>query len=193
MRLRATICIVLSITLVAGCRGSKHDSVTPGELFVSPYMSVKAPGSGEWQVQNRSDTSITFTSGEIGSTFVASVTLFRLGPAATPEEYEKLVRDGAAKDVDSKYPDRYELLEQSIKYSAERPYPCVRYQAVSKDKRAKGTSEPQFLELDGLYCRHPEDSSAGAGIMYSHRGLTRHAALRAEAEAFIMGAALPEK
>jgi len=103
--------------------------------------------------------------------------LFRLGPAA--------------KDVDPKYPDRYELLEQSIKYSTERPYPCVRYQAVSKDKRAKGAGEPQFLELDGLYCRHPMDSSAGAVIMYSHSGLTRYAALRAEAEAFIQNAALP--
>jgi hypothetical protein len=192
MRLRAPICIGLSIALIAGC-GSTQETVAPGESFVTSYMSVRAPGSGEWQVQSRSDTGITFTSGEVGSTLLASVMLFRLGPATTPEEYEKLVRDGAAKDVDPKNPDRYELLEQSIKYSTERPYPCVRYQAVSKDKRAKGTSEPQFLEMDGLYCRHPMDSSAGAVIMYSHRGLTRYAALRTEAEAFIQNASLAPK
>jgi hypothetical protein len=193
MKLRAQICIGLSITLISGCGTSTQGTVAPGESFVTPYMSVRAPGSGEWQVQSRSDTGIVFAGGEAGSTFVASVMLFRLGPATTPEEYEDAVRDGAAKDLDPKYPDRYELLEQSIKYTTERSYPCVRYQTVSKDSRAKGTSEPQFLEMDGLYCRHPMDSSGGAAIMYSHRGLARYAALRAEAEAFIQNAALAGK
>jgi len=192
MKFEATVSIWLSIGLIAGCGAPEQASVA-GELFTTPYMSVKAPESGEWRVQSKSATEIAFASGEVGNTLVASVILFRFGPAATPAEYEKLIRDGATKDVDPEYPDRYELLEQSVKYTGERRYPCVRYQAVSKDKRAKGTSEPQFLEVDGLYCRHPMDPSVGAVMMYSHRGLTRDAALRARAEAFIQSVTLPEK
>jgi hypothetical protein len=156
-------------------------------------MSVKAPSTGKWMLQRRSDTAITFAGGVIGKTFVAEVSMFRLAPAATPEEFEALVRDGAARDGDPKYPDRYERLEQSVAYSSERPYPCVRYRAVTRDNRAKGTKEPQILEMDGLYCRHPSEPTAGVAIMYSHRGLTRHATLRDEAERFIQGAHLVAK
>ena len=156
-------------------------------------MSVKAPSTGKWMLQRRSDTAITFAGGEIGNTFVAEVLMFRLAPAATPEAFVALVKEAAARDGDPKYPDRYEQLEQSVKYSSERPYPCVRYQAVTKDNRAKGTREPQLLEMDGLYCRHPSEPTAGAAIMYSHRGLARHATIGDEAERFITGAQLVAK
>ena len=61
---------------------------------------------------------------------------------------------------------------------------------VTRDNRAKGTKEPQLLEMDGLSCRHPAEPSAGAAIIFSHRGLTRHATLRDEAERFIQGVEL---
>jgi hypothetical protein len=164
--------------------------VAPGELFTGPLFSVKAPSTGKWFLQRRSDTAITFAGGEIGDTFIAEVAMFRLAPAATPEEFVALVKKNTAPDVDvdPNHPDRYERLEQSVKYSSERPYPCVRYRAMTKDNRAKGTKEPQLLEMDGLYCRHPSEPTAGAAIMYSHRGLARYATLRDEAESFIQGA-----
>jgi hypothetical protein len=186
------ISVWVSIGLVAGCAAPAHDSVA-GQQFTTPYMSVKAPETGAWFVQAKSDTEVTFGSGEVGDTLVATVRLFRFGSAATPEEYEELVRDGAAKNIDPAYPDRYRLLEESVKYTTERSYPCVRYRAVSMDNRAKGTNEAQFLELDNLYCRHPADPSIGAAIGYSHRGLSRYANLRVEAEAFIQNTSLPEK
>jgi hypothetical protein len=164
-------------------------------MFAGPLISVRAPTTGKWLLTRRSDTAITFGGGEIGKTFIAEVAMFRLAPAATPEEFEALVRKNTAPnvDIDPKYPDRYELLEQSVNYSRERRYPCVRYRAVTKDKRAKGTKEPQFLEMDGLYCRHPAHPTSGVAIMYSHRGLARHAMLRDEAERFIQGARLVAK
>jgi hypothetical protein len=181
---------VVWLGLVTACTVSAQNTVTHGELFTGPYMSVKAPSTGKWMLQRRSDTAITFGGGEIGNTFLAEVSMFRLAPAATPAEFEALIKKGAARDVDPNYPDRYERLEESVAYSSERPYPCVRYRAVTKDNRAKGTKEPQLLEMDGLYCRHPSEPTAAAAIMYSHRGLARHATLRDEAERFIQGANL---
>jgi hypothetical protein len=150
-------------------------------------MSVRAPSTGKWMLQRRSDTAITFAGGEIGNTFLAEVSMSRLAPTPTAEAFEALIKKAAAQDVDPKHPDRYERLEEFVAYSSERPYPCVRYRAVIKDNRAKGTIEPQLLEMDGLYCRHPSEPTAAAAIMYSHRGLARHAMLRDEAERFIQG------
>ena len=181
------------LMLVVGCRHSQSDAVVSGELFTGPYISVKAPDSDDWKLNGRTDTAITFVKGKVGDTFVAGVLMSRQRLTDTPAEFEALVRDGAARDTDPNYPDRYELLEQSVAYSSERPYPCVRYRAVSMDKRAKGTKEAQFLELDGIYCRHPQDPAAVAAIMYTHRGLTRHPKLRGEAEDFIRNAHLVSK
>jgi hypothetical protein len=156
-------------------------------------MTVKAPDTDGWMLIRKSDLDITFGKGKPGDTFMASVSMFRLRPAATPEEFERLIREGAARDVDPNYPDRYEVLEQSTAYSAERRYPCVRYRGLFKDHRAKGSTAPEFLALDGLYCRHPIDATAGTAIIYSHRGRTQYTGLREEAERFIQGVQLPEE
>ena len=191
-RLHGLVGAVVWVGLVTACTASAQNTVATGELFNGPYMSVKAPATGKWYLKRRSDAAITFGGGVIGNTFVAEVSMFRLAPAATPKEFEALIKKNSDPevDVDPSHPDRYELLERSVKYSSERPYPCVRYRAVTKDNRAKGTKEPQFLEMDGLYCRHPSEPTAGAAIMYSHRGLARHSTLRDEAESFIQGAQL---
>ena len=186
---------VVWLGLVTACTASAQKPVANGELFEGSLISVRAPITGRWLLTQRSDTGITFGSGEMGNTFVAEVVTFQLAPAATPEKFEALIRKNAASNVDfdPNDPDRYELLEQSVKYSSERPYPCVRYRAVTKDSRAKGAKDPQFLEMNGLYCRHPAHPADGVAITYSHRGLARHALLREEAERFIQGAQLVAK
>lgn len=181
---------IVWLGLVTACTASAQNTVGNGQLFAGQYFAAKAPGTGTWHLQRRSETAITFAGGEVGNTFIAEVSMFRLRPLASPEEFEAFVKEGAARDVDPKYPDRYEPLEQSVKYSGERPYPCVRTRGVTRDNRAKGTKEPQLLEMDGLYCRHPSEPTAGVAIMFSHRGLTRHATLRDEAERFIQGVEL---
>jgi hypothetical protein len=189
MKIQSTAIVWLG--LVTACTASAQNTVANGEVFVGRYVSAKAPGAGKWRVQQSAST-ITFAGGEVGNTFVAEVTMFRLAPTATPEEFEALIkkRTDPDVDVDPDHPDRYQLLERSIKYSGERSYPCVRYRGVTRDNRAKGTKEPQLLETDGLYCRHPSEPATGAAIIFSHRGLTRHVTLRDEAERFIQGVEL---
>jgi hypothetical protein len=178
--------------LIAGCTVSARNPVANGEQFAGRYFSAKAPATGTWHLQRRSEGAITFAGGEVGNTFVAEVSMFRLAPAATPDEFEALIKRSSDPDVDvdPNHPDRYQLVERTIKYSSERSYPCVRYRGATWDTRAKGTTAPQLLEMDGLYCRHPAEPRAGAAIVFSHRGLTRHATLRDEAERFIRGVEL---
>ena len=108
---------VVWLGLVAACTASAQNPAANGELFAGRYVSVKAPSAGTWHLRGRSDTTITFAGGEIGNTFVAEVLMFRLAPAATPEEFEALIRKNTDPeiDVDPNHPDRYELLERSVK------------------------------------------------------------------------------
>lgn len=192
-RLNSLVALTVWLGLVTACT-TPAQTVANGELFDGPLMSVRAPLTGKWFLARRSDAAITFGSGEAGNTFVAEVTTFRLAAAATPKEFEALVRTSAAPDLgfDPSFPDRYEVLEESVKSSSDRPYPCVRYRSLTKDSRAKGT-DPQFFEMAGLYCRHPQHPAGGIAVKYSHRGLARHALLRDEAERFIQSAQLVAK
>ncbi|MGN7830007.1 hypothetical protein ACTJI2_00110 [Pseudoxanthomonas sp. 22568] len=189
MKLTALATLLLSSTLVADVSSTAPEAPPTG-LFSTPYMTVSSPAGGNWRMQSESDFEVRFSRGEAINSFVAAVALFRMGPANSPEEYEELIRRSSASDTDPQMPDRYELLEQSIKYSSERAYPCVRYRATSKDRGAKGANGPLLLELDGLYCRHPADESVGVSILYSHRGLTRHAHLKTDADEFIQNVVL---
>jgi hypothetical protein len=191
--LNSLVALAVWLGLVTACTAPAQ-TVTNGELFDGPLISVRAPLTGKWSLTRRSDAAITFGSSEAGNTFVAEVTTFRLAAAATPKEFEALVRTSGAPDLgfDPSFPDRYEVLEESVKPSSDRPYPCVRYRSLTKDNRAKGT-DPQFFEMAGLYCRHPQHPAGGIAVKYSHRGLARHALLRDEAERFIQGAQLVAK
>ncbi len=189
MKLAVLFPLLLSLILVAGS-GSAAPEKARVESFSTPYMTVGSPAGENWRIQNDSDTQVAFFRGNANNSFVAAVALFRMGDARSPEEYEELIRESSARDFDPNAPARYELLEQSIQYSTERAYPCVRYRAVSRDNGAKAANGPLFLELDGLYCRHPADESLGVSILYSHRGLTRHADLKSEANGFIKNVSL---
>lgn len=108
--------LVVCLGLVTGWTASAQKSIT-GESFAGPLVSAKAPSTGVWFLHRRSDTAITFGSGEVGNTFVAEVALFRIAATATPKEFEALVKKKIASDGrDPNHPNRYELLEQSVKY-----------------------------------------------------------------------------
>lgn len=187
--LRNKVCVGLAISLLTGCSIAAPDA-TATDRFATSDMSVAYPAGEGWRIKQSTDTSVAFYRGSPEDSYVARVALFRMGPASTPQEYEALIRDGAAKDVDPDMPDRYEMLELSITYTTERTYPCVRYHGVSIDHGAKGVQGPLFLEVDGLHCRHPADPTVGAAILYSHRGLQRHPGQQAEAEEFVRTAEL---
>jgi hypothetical protein len=124
------------------------------------------------------------------SSFSASVNMFPLEPTTSQEAFETLVKEAVAKDTD---PNRFDVQQQSLKYSAERTYSCVRYQAVATDRSPKGSATPLLLEMDGLYCRHPIRQDTGFAALYSYRGPGRYPALRSEAETFIQGVQVPEQ
>lgn len=187
--LRKMLHAVLVISLITGCSLSAP-AAAASDRFVTSDMSVAYPAGNGWLIKQSTDTSVAFHRGSPEDSYAAYVGLFRMGPASTPQEYEALIRDVVAKDVDPDMPNRYEMLELSITYTTERAYPCVRYHGVSIDHGAKGVQGPLFLEVDGLHCRHPADPTVGAAILYSHRGLQRHAGQQVEAEDFVRTAEL---
>jgi hypothetical protein len=184
MKTKGLLFMLLACAATSGLTAHAEE-VPSGERITTPYVSLSVPAGAGWQVRRRSDTAIALARGEPDNSFAVAALLFRMGPADSPEEYEALIKRAAAEDGDPANPDRYRLLEQSIKYSSERAYPCVRFAATSEDRAARGAKVPLFLELYGLYCRHPADPSIGVTIMYSHRGLTRHPDLAEEAEAYL--------
>ena len=186
-------CLTVFLLTLAGCAHQGRDATVPaGKMFVGRYINITAPQSEGWQVLHSSGAGMVFARrGQTNeSSFAASVNTFELAPTNTPAELEAVVREGVARDTD---PIRFEVREETLTYSRERGYPCVRYQMVATDKAPKGASVPLLLEMDGLYCRHPLHRDTGFAAIYSHRGATRYPALRREADAFIDGVQVPAK
>lgn len=179
---------VASLALL-GCAaggGPRGTPIQPGQPFSSDYVNVKAPDSTGWLLMQASDAGITF--GRKGpsetESCIASVSLFVLPPTNTRAEFEDLIRAGVQQDTP---PERYNMQRQTLGYTDERGYPCVRYQALASDKHPRGPDTPLLLALDGLYCRHPKQQDTGFAAIYSFRGKTEHPEIRAEAESFIQG------
>lgn len=172
--------------------GPRGNSVHPAQLFSGDYINVKAPASEGWLLINSSGSGITF--GKQGpstsESFIAGVLMFGMAPTGTPAEFKELVKAGTRRDTP---PERYDIQRESLKYTDERGYPCVRYQALAKDKKPQGLNAPLLLALHGLYCRHPKRPETGFAAVYSFRGKAEHPALRSEAESFIQGVQAPEK
>jgi hypothetical protein len=182
---------VLGLHGCAGTAAPRGRPVAPGELFAGGYISIKAPSSAGWLLMQSSGSGMLFGKGGQAprETFIAHAGMFELSPTQTPDEFEALIKVAIDKDTDT---TRFAVQQASIKYSSERNYPCVRYQSVAQDKRP-AAGGPLVLELDGLYCRHPVRQETGFSAVYSHRGPTRHANLRGEAEDFIQGVQVPDK
>ena len=194
LRMTRTSSLLLAVVLgLYGCATQPHGvAVAHGKLFAGSYINIRAPQSDGWQLIHSSGSGMVFARrGDTQtSSFTASVNMFDLPPTNTPESLETLIKEAAAKDTD---PSRFDVQQQSIKYSTERSYPCVRYQSVAKDRTPKGSTAPLVLEIDGLYCRHPVRQDTGFAAVYSYRGTSRHSTLRSEAELFVQGVHPPEK
>jgi hypothetical protein len=190
-----TLALAASALALAACSAggsvSRGTPVEPGESFPGSYISIKAPSSSGWLLTRSGGSGMTF--GKEGpsptESFIAGVSMFRLPPTSTPAEFEELIRAGARRDTP---PERYEIQRELLKYTDERGYPCVRYQALAKDKQPRGSDTPLLLALDGLYCRHPKRQDTGFAVIYSFRGKTEHPDLRSEAESFLQGTQVPE-
>jgi hypothetical protein len=191
-RIAAGFCVVL--LGLAGCasHGPRTVPVKSGEMFAGNYVNIRAPLSEGWELIQSSPAGMAFAKGDrsAGESFVAQVGMFDLAPTETPEEFQRLITTSAEKDTD---PACFDVQQASVNYSTERSYPCVRYDAVAKDKAPQGLKGPLVLELRAIYCRHPVRSETGFAAIYSQRGMSAYPNLQVEAEAFIQGVQVPSK
>jgi hypothetical protein len=164
-----------------------HPAVSPYQEFPNPLLQIHAPGSDGWSGVTQTPDRIAF--GKSGSTagesFVAAVVLFRIPMFPNSDAFTEYVREGAIKDSPS---DRFETIESNIQYSSEREYPCVRYHAITNDRKARTSAffrKKLRLENFALYCQHPTKPGLGFSVSFSHRGGSADEKIDAEAAAFI--------
>lgn len=183
--------LFLVLLVLAGCATPPRPVVVSHtQTFGGDLLEIHPPASGGWEKIQESESGIAFAKGDrsTSESLVANVAVFGLPPTNTPAELEALIQVAAKEDTD---PNRFTVQEQTIQYSDERAYPCVRYHLVSIDKSPVAKTSPLILELEGLYCRHPVRTPAGFAALFSHRGQQRYPALRDEAEQFIQSVRVP--
>ena len=168
--------------------------VQQSDVFGGDYISIHPPPSPGWVKIQESQSGIAFAKRDEthAGSFIANVAVFGLESTETPEQLEALIREAARKDAEID-PIRFEVEHETVTYTDERSYPCVRYRSITKDNDPAGPEKPLILELDAIYCRHPVQPESGFGVIYSYRGTKRHSGLRTEAESFIQGVQIPEK
>lgn len=186
LRLVASV-MVLSLSFAEAAVAETHPAVRPNQEFSNPIIQVHAPGSDGWYgvVQTQDRIAFGKTGSTPGETFVAAVVLFRVPIFADSEAFTNYVREGIIKDSPS---ERFETIESNIQYSSEREYPCIRYHAITNDRKARTSAfstKRLRLENFALYCQHPTTPNLGFSVSFSHRGGSYDQKIDAEAAAFI--------
>jgi hypothetical protein len=184
---RIALIAMLSLPFARVSLASTHPAIAPNQDFSNPILRLHAPASTGWYGISQTRSRIAF--GKAGAapdeTFVASVFLFRIPTFADEEAFTEYVREDVIKDSPT---DRFETVEQSIQYSPDRAYACVRYHGISVDKRARTSAifrKSLRLEILALYCQHPDKPGLGFSASYSHRGGDPGYIIADEAAAFI--------
>jgi hypothetical protein len=183
--LRCVFAILLS--LWSRLSDAATHPVSPNEDFSNSTLQIHATASDGWHGIARTASSIAFgRNGASGTeTFVAAVILFHIPEFSDSDAFTQYVREGVARDSPA---DRFEPIESSVHYSIERSYPCVRYHAVSMERKvhiAPFFRKDLRIENVALYCRHPDKPGLGFAVSYSHRGGRGDYDIDEEAESFI--------
>jgi hypothetical protein len=162
-------------------------ALTPNQDFSNSILQIHAPASDGWHGFARSASLIAFgkSGSSAGESFIAQVNLFHLPTFPDSEAFTEFVREAVIKDSPT---DRFETLEVNVQYSATRGYPCVTYNAVSDDKKARVSilsRKTLRFEVFALYCQHPIKPGLGFSAVFSHRGGSIDQNLDKEAADFI--------
>src|SRR5690348_7918689 len=136
MRIRTFLIGLVACSIAPLCRSaSEHPAVQPGQLFSNPILQVHAPTSDGWYGISQNAAQIVF--GKYGAnrdeTYIATVILFHIPDFPDTDAFTHFVKLGIEKDSPA---SRFDVLESSVKYSAERAYPCVRHDGRSIDKKS---------------------------------------------------------
>jgi hypothetical protein len=196
MSVRRARCAALCLALFAcaALAQPKPRPVAPGHLFKGDYLNVKAPDSGGWHLLGSGSGGMAFAKQGLSpvESLAASVLMFPLAPAQTPEEFVEMIKQGLQKDTNWQRFDP--VAELRAEYSAERPYPCVRVHQLLVDKQAQTSpKETRVLQLEihALYCRHPVKTETGFAALYSYRGYGSYPHFADSAREFIQGVEVP--
>jgi uncharacterized protein len=162
-------------------------AVPPNQDFSNETLQVQSPSSEGWYGPSEIENGISFAKRGTDSdeSYIAAVSVFRIPEFSDPEAFADYMKKWLEKDSPA---NRFETLETTIQYTAERRYPCVRYHGVAKDKKASTSSifrKTLRLEISALYCQHPYQSNLGFTANYSHRGGDSDEHFTEDAEKFI--------
>jgi hypothetical protein len=187
--------IFLVTTIFATCSSlaNAQASFAPGRLYAGPVINVRAPNSEGWKLVSSSANGMVF--GKRGTSanesYIAQVSFFGLPPTTNREEFIAVIKTAIERDSSA---ERFKTIKADYDYTDERGYPCVRFNALTEDTKAKTSffkRETLKLQIDSLYCRHPRKPESGFAIIFSRRGATIDEALNSEAESFIAGVQVP--
>jgi len=183
-------CMIFTLT---GCAAPIGPAPAPApvnetQTFGGDYITIHPPASSGWKKYDESQSGIIFAKGDraANESTIAAVIVSALPPTDSPAAMEDVVKAAIHKD-NNLDPGRLDKIEESVAYSDERPYPCVRYHLVAKDTSIKPNGMPLILELYSLYCRHPVQPKSGFSVLFSHRGQDHYSGLKAEAESYFAG------
>jgi hypothetical protein len=185
--LKAVLIAALALPLGTAAIAADTPSVKPYQDFSNALLEVHAPASDGWyEIAQKPDRIVFGRSGTAADeSFIAAVFLFRIPEFPDSNSFVEYVREGTIKDSP---PDRFATTESDLRYSSAREYPCVKYHAVSIDKKARSSgaaTEQLRIENFQLYCQHPTKSGLGFSVSFSQRGGNADAKLEKEAAAFM--------
>jgi hypothetical protein len=170
-------------------------TVTPGQVFSGSLLNIKAPESEDWKVISSSSAGMAF--GHRGSSsnesYIAMVSFFSLPKTNGHDEFIALIKQAVEQNTSI---DRFKTISSNYEYTDQRGYPCVKFDAITEDTKAKASffgHENLVLQIYSLYCRHPKHPDGGFVVSFSHRGSTLDETLKVPAEAFIEGVQVPEQ
>jgi hypothetical protein len=111
--------------------------------------------------------------------------LFSVPTLADSDAFVAYTKEQVEKDSPA---DRFEVLERTFQYTAERGYACVKYRGVANDRKARVSAFSKRtlkLEVISLYCQHPSRPEFGFAATFSHRGGPADDHFETDAAAFI--------
>jgi hypothetical protein len=178
-----------ALAMALAAPGANSQAVTPGQVFPTNLLTVRAPNSDGWRLVKSTARNIAFirTGPSDDESYVAQVTLFSLLPSKDPDDFIAQIRNGFDFNLTS---GQFQTLESQFEYSEARGYPCVKFAGLTEDKQAPKSwfkREHMKIQDQSLYCRYPKKPELGFEIGFSHRGAAVVQDLAAEAQSFIEG------
>lgn len=143
----------------------------PPDRIAQKGYSLIPPNEKGWLVAGRNDYQLALVKkgANPDETFAIQAVPFRLSEFNTNEEFIRLIKEGQAKDTDSR---RFKIVKHDVVSYPKIGTNCAKSHTVSEDRAAvKRSQKPgdMILEAMALTCAHPKDKNLGISVIYSQR------------------------